>query len=174
MKLEYEFTFKEYDAINACRMAKKSFSNLREILYWALAAFCISFGMSSMNFIFRKFGEVSLASVILIMLGIGMFLWRFVIYPMHRRWHFNQQILNGKMIRIEALPKSITFSTDDVITTQKWSGVFQANEMPDHFILWVNKLQAHSIPKSSFSDEKQIQTFRELVANNVTNQDIVK
>lgn len=174
MKLEYDFTFKEFQAISTCRNRKKGFYSLRELIYWTLAAFNISFGIAMFYFMLTDANRFSIASLTLIALGIGMFLWRFVFSHMYQYWHFKQQMLQGQKVNVETLPTAVKFSTDDTITTQKWGGIFEGNEMPNHFILWISKLQAFSIPKSCFSSEEQMQVFRELVAANVTNQDIIK
>jgi len=174
MKLEYEYSFAEFLAISTCRNRKKGFYNLRELGYWALAAFNISFGMGMFYLLATRAGKFSTTAMLLIMLGVGMFLWRLVFAPFYQKWYYNQNMLKGKTGTVEALPSGLKLTTDDTITTQKWSAIIEANEEPNHFLLWLTKLQAYSIPKSAFTDETQIQNFRELIASNVAKQDLIK
>jgi len=51
--------------------------------------------------------------------------------------------------------------------THSWPAIIRADEEPEHFLLWINKVQAYCVPKRGFANASDIIAFKSLVSQNV-------
>lgn len=170
MKLEYRYSFAEFMAIIEGRNRQKLFPAIRDIIYWAMAAFCVSFGLSMyLNFSALNFKASS--AVPLIGFGLFMIAWRLFLLPSIYRSNYKQYELDDVEIKLLLNNAGVELNSKKTEIKHGWSDIVKASEEPNHFLLWINKLQAYSIPKSCIGNDAKIKEFKAMVGEKITDRD---
>ncbi len=174
MLFAYEYTFAEFEAINRARARRARFRLVHEGSFWLLVAFNVASGLWLASRTWdglRDFDWLSFANLaIAVLLLAG----RYVGGPWYRRWVLRQQQMEGRRVTIEIGDEGVKGTVGAIHTTVGWPDIRRADDEPRHFVLWINKMQAFSIPKAAFGDESEMDRFRHLVAVRVKDQDVLK
>lgn len=107
-------------------------------------------------------------------LGFGLFLLFYVLRPFYLRRYYNKQMLDGKEVNLDFSDKGLSVEMPNLTATHAWEAIIRMDEEPEHFLLWINKIQAYSVPKRGFSDESKMEEFRALTAEKVNSEDFTK
>ncbi|VAW23042.1 hypothetical protein MNBD_ALPHA11-1736 [hydrothermal vent metagenome] len=172
MKLEYIYSFAEYKAINLARQHRAKFTQVRNWLYWGLVIANIAVSLRYIYIFYQ--GQVSFSWLMLANLGVAIAIvaYRYIFLPFLVRRYFSQQMLKGKTIKVHVTEQGIETVTDNISGQYGWKIFIGANEEPDHFVIWVNKLQAISIPKYAFKSDELVDEFRKAIVKNVENHQL--
>jgi len=169
MNLKYTYEFEDYLAIHKARIGNRRYARARMIaliilvfINFALTLFWM-YQVRVLNAQIELWMLVNLAVVVFVALYVLVF------KSLSVRWYFRQHMVENKEINVEINDEGIVFDTGRHRGESDWSGIIKANEKANHFILWVNQVQAYSIPKRAFSDDIQIQAFRDIIRASVSN-----
>jgi len=170
MKIQYAYSFDDYEAINTARRQHRRFAKLRDIALWLLILFNLVIGMVFVWWM--VFGTMAFRWLNLANLGIGLLLLIgiYVGGPLYRRWYLRQQMVEGKIVNLEFDEAGISSDLENNSTTTAWAGIHQADELRTHFVVWINKLQAYSIPKNAFQTQEDLEQFKALLGAKVGNR----
>jgi len=100
--------------------------------------------------------------------------YRYILLPYWLHWYYKQQMMDGKNIQLIVAEQGIDTATDSITGQYAWPGFIGTSEEPQHFVIWVNKVQAVCIPKRAFRDKQQIDEFQEIITRNIENQEMKK
>ena len=167
MKLQYTYSFAEYQAINRARRHNVRFFRLRILLFWGLV---ISNFAVSAWYIYRHMqGLTGFNWWMFANLAVGLLIlaYRFIISPWRGRRYFAQQMLDQREISLEVNENGIETFSANISGQYSWPGIVGAHEEPEHFIIWVNMVLGLSVPKRAFADQAQMDEFRNILAKNI-------
>lgn len=172
MKISFTYSFADYEAINRSKRRARRFGRLRDAALFLLVAFniCIGFWFLGLQLgSGRPLGFLSFANIAI---GVLIVLSIYVLGPMYRKWYLRQQLMEDAQVELEFDEQGLTADLLANSTRTKWPGIMRADEDETHYLLWINKLQAYSIPKRAFADGEEAK-FRELVASNVKDRTLM-
>jgi len=98
----------------------------------------------------------------------------YVVRPLYLRSYYKKQMLEGKVVNLEFAEDGIEINMPDFKGKHNWSSIIRADEEPEHYLLWINKVQAYCVPKRAFENENDSEGFKLLVASKVEEQELVK
>ncbi|MEZ5799753.1 MAG: YcxB family protein [Nitratireductor sp.] len=174
MKINYTYSLAEYEAINKARQRRARFAIWGQILFWLLVVLNLGAGLWCitaawpLNLTEDWIYLGNLAIAILLLAG------RYIGGPWYRKWYLRQQDIEGRLVEVEIDEAGIRTNVGSLVSQAAWSDIRSADEEPRHFVIWINRLQAFSIPKTAFPGESDERAFRLLVKDKVRDQDLVK
>ena len=107
-------------------------------------------------------------------LAILLILIFYVFKPLYLRRYYKKQMIDGKQISLDFSDRGLEVAMPSFNGTHEWPAIIRADEGPEHFLLWINKVQAYCIPKRGFAKTQDIEDFKSLVAEKVPNQEFIK
>jgi len=167
MKLEYIYSFSEYKALERARQLRKKFQTLRNYLFWGLVSANV---LIFLWFVYLSYQfQVSFGWLMFVNLAIAIaaLAWRYIFLPYFLQRYYSMQMLEGKKIQVNIDDSGIDTVTDNATGHYNWSGFIGADEEPEHFVIWVNNVQAISIPKRALDE------FKKIVAKNIENHELL-
>jgi hypothetical protein len=174
MKLAYTYSLAEYEAINSARRRHRRFARLHEWAFWLLTVANLIIGVAGLMAIARFDRPVQWSQYFSLAIAVLLLLGRFVIAPRWRRWYLRQQMIENRLVSVEINERGVETTVDANQTITGWSAIIRADEEPKHFLLWINKVQAYSIPKAAFTNAADMDQFRQLVGSKVKEQELVR
>jgi len=176
MRLEYRLTLNEYlAAMEADGKARNPwlFSSCTTIL-WCITIFLIIialiFGFFSIIFDYIDFSSITFS--ILMFLGAI-----FISPPILKRFYrwqisgyYKDTVRLHECLTVDLNENTIQFTSEDSKTKIKWEGLDYFIEADDVFNLYISKITYHIIPKRAFSNNEQLDRFRNIVIEKINNE----
>lgn len=167
MEIEYVYSDNDYDVLCRARARNSRFYWLQEGLFWLLVAANLVLGLWAL---WLNFAEYLEEDYFLVFLNLGiavvLLLGRYVAGPIHRRWYLNQQMAGDRKVRLVINDRGVHGALGSTRTEVDWEAVIRTEETPGHFLIWINKLQAFSIPKTALPSPDGVETLRSIIAAN--------
>ena len=170
MEIEYIYSDEDYETVCQARARHSRFYWLHEGFFWLLLVANLALGSWSLwlNYAgylvqdhFLTFLNFGVAAVLLLV--------RYVTAPMYRRWYLNQQMMGDRNVRLAVDDQGVRGAVGGTRTEVDWNAVIRTEETPGHFLIWINKLQAFSIPKTALPVPDGVERLRAIIAANAAN-----
>jgi len=87
--------------------------------------------------------------------------------PLYLKHHYKKQMIDGKEVKLGFSDNGLKVEMPSFNGTHSWPAIIRADEEPEHFLLWINKVQAYCVPKRGFANASDIIAFKSLVSQNV-------
>ena len=161
MEIEYTYRFEDYYEISKARRASRRFAPLRNTFIFALIV--VNLGLGLFMIYTTLSNDAPMGVLTFLNLGIGLVLALYFILGdrLIHKWYLRQHNIVGKQVRINLHPEKIKVTAGANQTETKLSGLLQLQETDTHFLLWLNKVQAYSIPKNALNGQADLSAFRE-------------
>lgn len=174
MNVSFTYTYSDYAALTKAmekhgRFAKYSWIALYVIIFANLAA--------SAFFIYATLSDnrtlelIHFANAALAVLLILVF---YVFKPLYLKRYYKKQMIDGKEIQLGFSEAGMSVDMPAFTGNHQWEAIIRADEEPEHFLLWINKVQAYCVPKRGFSSSAEIDDFKTLVISKVEDQGLNK
>lgn len=174
MNVSFTYTYSDYAALtkamqNHGRFAKHFWILLYLVIFanFAASAFFIYETLSNN----QPLELIHFANAVLALLLIVVF---YVLKPLYLKHYYKKQMIDGKQINLAFSDQGLAVDMPSFNGTHDWPAIIRADEEPEHFLLWINKVQAYCVPKRGFSSTDDIKNFKTLVAEKVPNQEFIK
>ena len=174
MNVSFTYTYSDYAALTKAmekhgRFAKYSWILLYLAIFanFAASAFFIYETISNN----RPLELIYFANAALALLLIVVF---YVLKPLYLKHYYKKQMIDGKLINLAFSDQGLEVDMPSFNGTHDWPAIIRADEEPEHFLLWINKVQAYCVPKRGFSNTSDMENFKSLVAEKVPNQEQIK
>jgi hypothetical protein len=174
MNVSFTYTYSDYAALTKAmekhgRFAKYSMliGIIIVLLNVAASAFFIFETLSAGGALkLVHFANAGLAMLIIVFI--------YVLKPLYLKHYYKKQMIDGKLINLAFSNQGLAVDMPSFNGTHDWQAIIRADEEPEHFLLWINKVQAYCVPKRGFSSTDDIENFKTLVAEKVPNQEVIK
>lgn len=174
MNVSFTYTYFDYSALIKAmskhgKYAKYAWIVLYLIIFANFAASAIFiFKMLSNNYAlqFIHFANAAIGVLLLLVL--------YVLKPLYLKHYYKKQMIDGKEVKLGFSDDGLKVEMPSFNANHAWPAIIRADEEPEHFLLWINKVQAYCVPKRGFVSAADIEEFKKLVANKVENQELIK
>jgi hypothetical protein len=173
MKISFNYSYADFCAIadNLYKVSKSALWSNRA--FWGIIALNVVIGLAILAWVVISgvplktlyFANIILAGVIIAL--------RYVLGHFNRKYYYKQQMVEGKNFAFEFSHAGFSVVSEFENAEVKWPSIILAHETQSHFLLWINKIQAYSLPKHAFEDKQQCQQFREIIADSVEHQELL-
>ncbi len=171
MKIEWTYTFADYEAIHRSMRRGRRFGRIRDFFILLLIAVNFGLGFWFLGLQLQRGGELGWLHFANIGIGLALIFGIFVLGPLYRKWYLRQQMMEDKTVTIEFDNEGLVAQLGENTTRTLWPGIVRVDGDKTHHLLWINKMQAYSIPKRAFG-EGQEEEFLNLLSENVDNGSI--
>ncbi|MGB7286584.1 MAG: YcxB family protein [Salaquimonas sp.] len=170
MKVQYTYTFEDYEAIDTARKQNRHFAKIRDLVIWLLIGLNFAIGLvflwwmvtGHLGFNWWNFGNLLIGILILVAI--------YVVGPWYRHWYLRQQMIEGKTVQLDFDDDGIFADLENNTVKTQWAGVYRADELATHFVIWINKLQAYSVPKRAIGSDENYNKLKALLTAKVENR----
>lgn len=174
MEVNFTYSYPDYRALTRAIENHGKYAKLAWIFLIGIILINIAISVFFIAWILlegRDFKPIHFANA-----GLGLLL-AFVFYilkPIYLKNYYKKQMLDGKLVHMSFNDKGLNINMPSFTGTHEWDAIILADQQPEHFFLWINKIQAYVVPKRSFASTADIENFKHLVAEKVTNQELIK
>ncbi len=174
MNVSFSYKYSDYAALTKAmekheKFAKYSWIALYLVIFANFAASAVFIYITLSNY--RMLELIHFANAAL---GVFLILVFYVLKPLYLRRYYKKQMIDGKEIRLNFSEKDMKVDMPAFTGIHNWEAIIRADEEPEHFLLWINKVQAYCVPKRGFASALDIEEFKTLVVSKVENQELIK
>lgn len=169
MKIEWTYSFADYEAIHRSMRKGRKFGRLRDLFIVSLVAVNFGLGFWFIAMQLQSGRELNWFHFANIGIGAALILGIFVLGPLYRKWYLKQQMMEDMSVKFEFDDQGLTAQLGENTTRTLWPGIIRADADKTHYVLWINKLQAYSIPKRAFVEGEEAE-FANLLSGKVDNR----
>ena len=174
MEVNFTYTYADYAALIKAMDSRGRFARLS----WMFLLFIIAVNIAITLFfvIWTTSNGLDLKLIHFANAGIGLLLALvfYVLKPLYLRHYYKKQMLDGKVVGMKFEDFGLKIHMPSFEGTHEWEAIILADEQPEHFQLWINKIQAYVVPKRGFANAQEIETFKQLVSSKVKNQELLQ
>lgn len=159
LSFEYVLTFADYNTM--AHHAQGRFSLwVSKWVFWPLVVINAASGTFLLYVTISDGEPVGWASLFGLGVVAVMIVGRYLIVPMLRKWHFNQTRLGGRDTRVTLGDEKISISARGLSSAIAVTEVLRLQELPTHFLFWINVRQAIIIPKRALNGPGDADSIR--------------
>jgi len=174
MKISFEYSYFDYAALVRAQKKQSRFSAFDKPVFWGIVLLNFIFSAIFVGQALFQGEEVKLIYFFKAVLAALILLVAYLVYPYYLRQYYKKQMIDGKEVKLAFDETGMSVEMPEYNGTHKWKAIIGADEEPEHFLLWINKVQGYCIPKRAFETEGDAEAFKVLVASRVERQALVK